>query len=452
MGQSPSSETYNRQCDGIPFFQGKAEFGEVFPTINMYCSRPKKIAKPGATLLSIRAPVGPTNLAPQECCIGRGLAAFHPCGEIEPKFVLYLFRNVQPLISRTGTGSTFQAIGRGFIESMEFNLPPLAEQRRIVAKIDELFSELDKGIESLKKARRQLEVYRQSVLKHAFEGKLTAQWRKEKNDEQETPKELLTRVKRERAACSERQFQDWRSAVKKWEEGDRRTDRPRKPPSPKLLSKLDEHLYPRLPHLPESWVWEKLGWMTCGVEYGTAAKSPKSGTVPVLRMGNIQNGTFNWTDLVYTSDNDEIAGYLLHDGDVLFNRTNSPELVGKTAIYRGERPAIFAGYLIRVNQIPAVVESEYLNFFLNSDVARQYGNSVKTDGVNQSNINDAKLVNYPFPYCSVQEQREIVRILDKTMSTVDDAETKIHAELEKSVVLRQAILGHHGCGRQGRHL
>ena len=129
--------------------------------------------------------------------------------------------------------------------------------------------------------------------------------------------------------------------------------------------------------------------MTCGVEYSTAAKSSKSGRVPVLRMGNNPNGTFDWADLVYTSDNDEIAGYLLHDGDVLFNRTNSRELVGKTAIYRGERPAIFAGYLIRVNQIPAVVESEYLNFFLNSNVARQYGNSVKTDGVNQSNINGA---------------------------------------------------------------
>ena len=120
-------------------------------------------------------------------------------------------------------------------------------------------------------------------------------------------------------------------------------------------------------------------------------------------MGNIRN--FDWSDLVYTSDDDEIAKYLLHEGDVLFNRTNSPELVGKTAIYRSELPAIFAGYLIRVNQISAVVESQYLNLFLNSDVARQYGDSVKTDGVNQSNINGAKLVNYPFPYCSVQEQR-----------------------------------------------
>ena len=100
---------------------------------------------------------------------------------------------------------------------------------------------------------------------------------------------------------------------------------------------------------------------------------PKSGTVPVLRMGNIQNAKFEWSDLAYTSDDDEIAKYLLHDGDVLFNRTNSPELVGKTAIYRDERPAIFAGYLIRVNHIRAVSASQYLNLFLNSRVAGEYG-------------------------------------------------------------------------------
>ena len=313
-------------------------------------------------------------------------------------------------------------------------------KKEYAAKIEELFSELDRGIESLKMARRQLKVYRQSVLKHAFEGKLTAQWREENKDKLEKPEQLLARVKSERVVHYERQLQKWRTAIEEWEDGDEQASKPRKPPSPKSLTKLDESFYPRLPQLPESWKWEKLGWMTCGVEYGTAAKSSKSGTVSVLRMGNIRNARFDWSDLVYTSDDDEIAKYLLHEGDVLFNRTNSPELVGKTAIYRSELPAIFAGYLIRVNQISAVVESQYLNLFLNSDVARQYGDSVKTDGVNQSNINGAKLVNYPFPYCSVQEQREIVRILDKTMSIVDDAEAKIDAELERTVALRQAIL------------
>ena len=130
--------------------------------------------------------------------------------------------------------------------------------------------------------------------------------------------------------------------------------------------------------------------------------------------------------------------YLLHDGDVLFNRTNSPELVGKTAIFSRERQAIFAGYLIRVNHIRTVSDSQYVNLFLNSHVARQYGNSVKTDGVNQSNINARKLSNYPFPYCSIEEQHELVRILEKALSLVDKTEAEINRELQKAAALRQS--------------
>lgn len=195
-----------------------------------------------------------------------------------------------------------------------------------------------------------------------------------------------------------------------------------------------------MPTLPDSWIWEKLGWMTCGVEYGTAAKSSERGKVPVLRMGNIQNAKFDWSDLVYTSDDEEIHKYSLRKGDVLFNRTNSPELVGKTAIYDGERPSLFAGYLIRINQLPSIVDSQYLNFFLNSHIARKQGNRVKTDGVNQSNINGEKLSNYPFPYCSLAEQREIVKLLEEKLSVVDQMEQDTNLQIQKAETLRQSIL------------
>ena len=180
--------------------------------------------------------------------------------------------------------------------------------------------------------------------------------------------------------------------------------------------------------------------MTCGVEYGTAAKSSEFGDVPVLRMGNIQNAKLDWNDLVYTSDRTEIERYALRPGDVLFNRTNSPELVGKTAIYHGEQPALFAGYLIRVNQIETIAESQYLNLFLNSHIAKQHGNQVKTDGVNQSNINGEKLQNYPFPYCLLSEQREVVRILDEKLSIIDQMEQDINQELLRTQALGQSIL------------
>ena len=341
---------------------------------------------------------------------------------------------------KRASGTTFLELSGKAFGNLPIPLAPTTTQYRIVAKIEELFSELDKGVESLKTAQAQLKVYRQAVLKHAFEGKLTEQWREENKDKLETPEQLLARIKQERAARYEAQVKEWKVAVKDWEAKSKLGKKPTRPKKPVEIADVSHDVIARLPQLPKSWAWGKLGWLTCGVQYGTAAKSAEAGTVPVLRMGNIQNAKFDWTDLVYTSDDVEVAEYLLYDGDVLFNRTNSPELVGKTAIYKGERPSIFAGYLIRVNHNRVVAESQYVNLFLNSQVARQYGNSVKTDGVNQSNINGAKLSNYPFPYCMIEEQRKVTSILEKTLSLLDKMDTDIIQQLQKAIAVRQSIL------------
>ena len=157
-------------------------------------------------------------------------------------------------------------------------------------------------------------------------------------------------------------------------------------------------------------------------------------------MGNIQDGRIDWSNLVYTSDKEEIAQYSLKSGDVLFNRTNSPELVGKTAIYQGERSALFAGYLVRVNQISEIASGPYVAYFLNSPRAREHGKSVKTDGVNQSNINGTKLQEYPFPICSPAEQAEIVRLLDTRFEAAAMLNREIDTNLVRADALRQSIL------------
>jgi len=146
--------------------------------------------------------------------------------------------------------------------------------------------------------------------------------------------------------------------------------------------------------------------------YGSAAKSSKAGKVPVLRMGNIQDGLLDWRDLVFTSDPAEIAKYRLSSGDVLFNRTNSPELVGKTAVFRGERDAIYAGYLIRVRCSEHLLP-DYLNYCLGSPAGREYCSQVKSDAVSQSNINARKLAAFRFGLPSLQEQREIIRRVEE---------------------------------------
>lgn len=167
-GQSPESKYYNTVGDGIPFFQGKADFGELYPSARVYCTNPTKIAQYNDILLSVRAPVGPTNLSPGKVCIGRGLAAIRPDSSLNLKYLLYYFRYFESRLSSKGTGTTFKAITQKTIKNLDVPAPPMEEQVKIVARIDELFSELDKAVDTLNTTKEQLAVYRQAVLKDAF--------------------------------------------------------------------------------------------------------------------------------------------------------------------------------------------------------------------------------------------------------------------------------------------
>ena len=172
------------------------------------------------------------------------------------------------------------------------------------------------------------------------------------------------------------------------------------------------------------------------VEYGSSAKSSKTGKVAVVRMGNIQNGRIDWSDLVYSNNDDEISKYQLKKYDVLFNRTNSPELVGKSAIYLGEQPAIFAGYLIRVNYKPEVINPFYLCYILNSKRIREHGFSVMSKSVNQANINGSLLKQYRIPVPPIKDQQALVdQILEKE-SMISNS----NAILRTATARKQAIL------------
>ena len=338
------------------------------------------------------------------------------------------------------SGTTRLKLTKGALTSIPVALPPLKEQHRIVERIETLFDEIDRGVESLHNAKRAIGLYRQSLLKSAFEGRLTADWRAANPEKLESPEVLLARVSEQRQDCYRAAIRDWERALVKSREEGGSAKRPAKPKAPKRYSTDHSGLLLDLPKLPHGWAWSYLGCSLTGPEYGTAAKSSTQGEVPVVRMGNIQNGRIDWDDLVYTSDKEEIARYSLRPGDVLFNRTNSPELVGKTAIYRGERPALFAGYLVRVNHISQVASGPYVAHFLNSPRAREHGKSVKTDGVNQSNINGTKLQEYPFPCCSPAEQAEIVRTLDARLEVTGILDSEIDTNLARAEALRQSIL------------
>ena len=267
-------------------------------------------------------------------------------------------------------------------------LPPLAEQYRIVAKIEELLPYVDryaKAYEKLEQFNAKFpEDMKKSILQYAIQGKLVKQ-----RAEEGTGEELYRQIQAEKQRLIK--------------EGKIKKEKP--------LAEIAEDEIPF--DIPESWKWVSVGSVCVNIQYGSSQKSSATGKVPVLRMGNIQNSRLVWDKLVYTSDDEEIAKYPLQYNDLLFNRTNSKELVGKTAIYKSEFPAIYAGYLVRVT--PLLMCSDYLNYVMQSQFYWSYCQTVRSDAIGQSNINAEKLKRFVFPLPPFAEQKRIVAKLEEIL-------------------------------------
>lgn len=143
MGQSPSSKSYNESRDGLPFYQGKKDYGEVHPTPRIWCSAPVKIVERDDILISVRAPVGTLNIASEKSCIGRGLAGVHGGKDLDQGYLYYFLRSKEEEIATWGTGSTFAAISKKHLEDIEIPVPSVGEQRKIVERIEKQFKKID---------------------------------------------------------------------------------------------------------------------------------------------------------------------------------------------------------------------------------------------------------------------------------------------------------------------
>ena len=200
--------------------------------------------------------------------------------------------------------------------------------------------------------------------------------------------------------------------------------------------------------IPQGWEWCRLRDVIYPPKYGTSSKSLSNGDVPVLRMGNIQDGEVVYDKLVFSNNVEDNRKYLLQDGDLLFNRTNSAELVGKTAIFKGNRHVIYAGYLILLR--PIKTNSEYLNYIFSSPYVRSYCKEVKTIGVQQCNINAEKVSQLLVPIAPFEEQMRIVDKIKEVLPSVDKYSISQYnldllnvslSECLKKSILQEAIQG-----------
>ncbi len=160
MGQSPDSDSYNDNEDGIPFFQGNADFGEKYPTTRKWCNAPTKIAHAEDILISVRAPIGALNYAKEECCIGRGLAAITPNQDkVSSEFIYWLLKGKHKELNLQGTGSTFKAISRKVLEEIKVPDIELKKQTELAGNLEKVYSVIQlrkqqlKELDTLIKAR-----------------------------------------------------------------------------------------------------------------------------------------------------------------------------------------------------------------------------------------------------------------------------------------------------------
>lgn len=296
-------------------------------------------------------------------------------------YVLYFLLLKKQLFRNRKTGAAIPHLNKELFFNLLFPVPPLAEQERIVAKIEELLplvSEYD-GVEKRISALNAEfpDKLRKSILQQAVQGKLT-----ERDPSDEPAIELLDRIRAEKAKLIAE------GKIKK----------------EKIIPVISEE--DQLFDIPDTWTWTTIADTCTNIQYGTSEKSAPSGKVAVLRMGNLQGGKIDYSNLVYTSNDYDSERCHLEYNDLLFNRTNSKELVGKTAIYKAEIPAIYAGYLIRVT--PIMIDSDYLNYVMQSHFFKKYCLAVKTDAIGQSNINAEKLKRFVFPLPPLAEQKRIV--------------------------------------------
>lgn len=349
----------------------------------------------------------------QESLVDNNVMGIFPILQIANNLFAYYFLQTIKLgdLSRA---TTVPSIRKSDVEQIHFPLPPLPEQHRIVAKIEELFTKLDAGIEALKKIKAQLKRYRQAVLKYAFEGKLTEEWRKNVgaygNPPIEPASALLERIKEQRK----------KEAKGKYKE----------------MHLVDTS---ELPELPEGWVWSRIGDISGTIHYGYTASAEADQVGPkILRITDIQDNSVDWESVPYCRIGDSEKGkYLLKEGDLVFARTGAT--VGKSFLIRGKIPeTVFASYLIRII-LEKNIDRAYVYDFFQSNYYWSQIHKGKL-GIGQPNVNAQVLSKIYIPLPSFHEQNKIVEEIETRLSVADEVEKVVEQSFKQSGRLRQSIL------------
>jgi len=380
-----------------------------------------------------------------------GVKVLQPKKFISPKLLKYFTDYLAISIKDKGYARHYQWVAKENI-----GIPPENEQHRIEAKIEELFSELDKGIESLKTAREQLKVYRQALLKQAFEGKITEQWRKDNADavqgsasvaggqearvtKLETADQLLERIKQEREARYQQQLKEWKYTVKQWETDGKEGKKPTKPRAFQVPEELTDEEVESLAQLPQGVCWVKVGNIFDVFVGATPSRKNEKywdGDIPWVSSGEVAFCTIKDTKEKISRDGYANASTVVHPvGTVMLAMIGEGKTRGQAAILNIEAAHNQNTAAIRVSETSCSTSLFYYYLLYQYELTRLLGS-----GNNQKALNKVRVSNMTYPLFSIDEQEQISMVIDEKLSALEGIESDISLSLMKSEALRQSIL------------
>lgn len=403
-------------------------------------------------LFTTEAPLGQVALVPdQRFSLAQRMMILKPNRDVLlPKFLMYQIQSdfFQRLLRQTGTGTTVKGISSRNFKPLPLLVAPIAEQRRIVEKIDELFSDLDAGIDSMKLLLQQLQVYRQTVLKSAFEGRLTESWRIARQGSAPSHKELLVEIN------SENEYQTTQSSTHNERSGKSENKKHSKTAKRMIVACVAESSGDLLARLPESWCYVRVEAVSEFITKGTTPAKEKMfdrpGDVPFVKVYNLTtDGTLDFsvnpTFVSHETHNSFLSRSKVLPGDVLMNIVGPP--LGKVSLVPNSFPEWNINQAIARYRPKKALSNKFLLYYLLSQVTvdRMSRRAKATAG--QFNLTLEICRDVEVPIAGIDEQEQVVQEIESRFSICDKLEATIRENLKISESLRHSILQRAFTGR-----
>lgn len=352
------------------------------------------------------------------------------------EFLYYYLKSIN--LNFIISGSAQPQITQIGLRKVEIPIPPLETQQAIVNKIESLFDEIDEGIGRLKTAAQQIQQYRQSLLKNAFNGELTKEWRSKHADTLPSENELLAQIQTTREQHHAQQLADWQTAVSQWEQNGKEGKKLSKPKAPTQAVKFEENFA----DLPSGWGVVKLDKIVKYITDGDHQAPPKSSNgIPFITISNIDKKDFsiNFFDTFFVNEDyyNQISELRKpKKGDILYTVTGS---FGIPVMVDFDKKFCFQRHIGLISPLEQISAQRWLFYILQSPQVFKQAEQLST-GTAQKTVALSSLRNFEIPYCSLAEQTQIVAILESKLTACDQLAAELAKQLKQAELLKQAVL------------